>query len=270
MIEIIRCGHDSRHTKSPDVLHRSGLDHYLFLLIKSDAYVETTHGNVHVGSGFAVLFDKDTRIHYGSLENSYNDDWIHFTVSPDDPILSQAMIPFGTPFAPLAFSDITQYVKLLVTEQYRSSSLKAEIQDALMHALLLKLKEQRGDGLPSANRYYPGFSKLREEIINAPGARWDIPQMAEKLHMSVSYFQHLYKKLFGVSCKKDIILARLSNSKFYLEETDMDISSIAAFCGYEDETYYMKQFKKFEGKTPSQYRQQFLAESACASRGPSF
>lgn len=261
MIKIIRCGHDSRHTKSPDVVHRAGLDHHLLLLIKTVAYVETEHGTMEMNPGSAILFDKNKRIHYGSSEKNYNDDWIHFTISPEDTILTKAMIPFGLPFMPLAFSDITQYVKLLVKEQYRASSCGPDIQDSLMHALLLKLKEQREENIPDNSRYYTEFSKLREEIINAPGIKWDIPQIAGKLHMSVSYFQHLYKEMFGISCKKDIILSRISNSKFYLEETDMDISSVAAFCGYEDEIYYMKQFKKFEGKTPSQYRKQFLSDS---------
>lgn len=258
MIEIIRCGHDSRRTKALDIIHHTGIDHYLLLLIKTGAYVETCGEIMEVQPGTAVLFDKNKRIHYGCSENNYNDDWIHFTVSPDDPILEQAGIPFGIPFMPLAFSDLAQYVRLLVKEKYLSSTYGPAILDSLMHAFLLKLREQREKNIPALTPYYFEFSRLREEIINAPGKKWDIAKMAGNLHMSVSYFQHLYKEAFGIPCRKDIILARISTSKFYLEETDMKIADIAVFCGYEEEVHYMKQFKKFEGITPSQYRTLFL------------
>lgn len=259
MIEVLRCGHDSRHTHALEMIHRAGIDHHLLLLIKSKAYVETENGIAEVFPGTAVLFDKNKKIRYGSREQGFNDDWIHFAVSPEDPVLSMAQIPFGIPFTPLAFSDISQYVRLLVRERYLSSEWGPAIQDSLMRALLLKLKEQRQENPSEINRYYPALTKLREEILNAPGRKWEIPEIADRLHMSVSYFQHLYKTTFGLPCKKDIILARLSNSKFYLTETDMDISAVASFCGYEDEIHYMKQFKKFEGMTPSQYRKLTLS-----------
>ena len=34
----------------------------------------------------------------------------------------------------------------------------------------------------------------------------------------------------------------------------MDIASVAALCGYENQLHFMRQFKKFTGLTPSQYR----------------
>ena len=216
MIEIIRCGHDSRHTKPVDVVHKGGIDHYLLLLIKTGGYVETDGIIQDVESGTAVLFDKNRRIHYGCREKDYNDDWIHFSVSPDDSVLSQSELAFGVPFQPPAFSDLAQYVRLLVKEKYISSPCGPAIQDSLMHALLLKLREQlqqTQENGPTANRYYPGFCRLREEILNVPGQAWDIRKMAGRLNMSVSYFQHLYTELFGVSCRKDIILARLSRNE---------------------------------------------------------
>ena len=254
MIEVIRCGHDSRHTKPVDVVHEKGLDHHLLLLIKAEAYVETEEGVVFVRPGTGVLFDKNVRIHYGCGEKNYNDDWIHFSVSPNDRILEEAKIPVGIPLQLLAFSDLCQYVRLLVAEKYLQTSGSRAIEDALMHAFLLKFGEQREEEIPSLNRYYPSMSRLREEVINAPGRKWEIEKMAKKLNVSVSYFQHLYKEMFGIPFRKDVILARLSSSCFYLKETDMDITSVASFCGYESDLHFMRQFKKFQGMTPSQYR----------------
>ena len=40
MITILRCGHDSHHSRPVEMEHRHGLDHYLLLLIKTEGYVE--------------------------------------------------------------------------------------------------------------------------------------------------------------------------------------------------------------------------------------
>jgi len=34
----------------------------------------------------------------------------------------------------------------------------------------------------------------------------------------------------------------------------MSIRNLADFCGYENELHFMKQFKQYEGMTPSEYR----------------
>lgn len=43
-------------------------------------------------------------------------------------------------------------------------------------------------------------------------------------------------------------------SKYYLKESDMSVRNIADYCGYENEIYFMRQFKKHIGVTPSEYR----------------
>ena len=101
------------------------------------------------------------------------------------------------------------------------------------------------------------LSQLRMSILNAPHKKWTVPDMAQTVHMSPSYFQHLYKQMFGISCMQDVIAARLKNAKFYLRTSDMSIQSLAEFCGYENELHFMRQFKKQEGMTPTQYREHF-------------
>ena len=63
-----------------------------------------------------------------------------------------------------------------------------------------------------------------------------------------------YKQFFGLSCQQDMINARLKFAKYYLQNSDMNIGSLAGFCGYENELHFMRQFKKFTGLTPSEYR----------------
>lgn len=81
--------------------------------------------------------------------------------------------------------------------------------------------------------------------------------MAEYVHISPSYLQHLYRELFGISCIQEVIQARLNTARFYLRTTDISVQSISVLCGYENELHFMRQFKKFTDMTPSQYRQKY-------------
>lgn len=260
MISILRCGHDSHHSRPVEMEHRHGLDHYLLLLMKTEGYVEQEGKLLTAPPESAVLFQQHTPIRYGCRLDHYNDDWIHFSLTADDRILEQTGILFGYPFLPRDFQSLAQCVRLLVKESRRTSPTSPAIQDALMRAVLWKLSEGPRAEPEAKHSLYPAFFRLRQEILNAPARDWDTDRMARSLNLSASRFQHLYKEFFGLPPHRDLIKARLENSCFYLMETDMDIASVSAFCGYENPLHYMRQFKKYMGLTPSQYRSQTAEE----------
>ena len=151
---------------------------------------------------------------------------------------------------------LTDYSRLVVIEKLSSHIYRENIIDSLMHTLLYSLASQY-HAAPETygnNKYYYPMNELRMEILNAPNKKWDVNELADQIHISTSHFQHLYKIFFGLSCKQDVITARIKHAKFYLRTTEMSIHSLAAFCGYDNELHFMRQFKKATGITPSQYR----------------
>ena len=72
--------------------------------------------------------------------------------------------------------------------------------------------------------------------------------------MSRSYFQHIYREIFGVSCISDVINGKIEKAKVILSETSCTVSQAAAMCGYDNEEHFMRQFKKLVGVTPTVYR----------------
>jgi AraC family transcriptional regulator of arabinose operon len=81
-----------------------------------------------------------------------------------------------------------------------------------------------------------------------------VEQIASRINLSKSYFQHIYKELFGCSVVSDMIYSRLEYAKYLLKNSSLSVSAIAKMCGYENDTHFMRQFKRFEGITPSQFR----------------
>ena len=96
--------------------------------------------------------------------------------------------------------------------------------------------------------------RLRREIHQAPGLDWSLGEISKRLNISKSYAQKLYKKHFGISYMQDLIEARINAARQLLTATDLPVHEIAAACGYQNATHFMRQFKEITGLTPSAYR----------------
>lgn len=95
---------------------------------------------------------------------------------------------------------------------------------------------------------------LHLEISNSLEQKHSIARCAKQLNISESYFQLIYKRLFGVSFQQDLILMRVTRARFNLSTSNLSLSQIAEFCGYNNEVHFYRQFKKLTGVTPAQYR----------------
>jgi AraC family transcriptional regulator of arabinose operon len=84
--------------------------------------------------------------------------------------------------------------------------------------------------------------------------KWNVDSMAAVVNMSRSYFQHIYREIFGVSCMTDVINGKIEKAKEILNETGCTVSQVATMCGYENDEHFMRQFKKIVGVTPTVYR----------------
>lgn len=78
--------------------------------------------------------------------------------------------------------------------------------------------------------------------------------LAEKFHYHPYYLNRIFKEKVGVTIRRYIIEHRLSEAKRRLTEEDTPIGIIAIECGFGTTSYFSRQFKAFEGVSPSEYR----------------
>lgn len=100
------------------------------------------------------------------------------------------------------------------------------------------------------------LNELRQEIYQDPAKKWTVDTMARMTMLSRAYFQRMYKQCFGVSVSSDIIAARIALAKKLLLRKTLPIYRIASECGYSSEIYFMQQFKKETGMTPTQFQKE--------------
>lgn len=257
MIYVNSCGHDSHHLKPCDIEHKNGVPDYLILLIKQEAWLESDGQRQIISPNSLICFPPNTYIHYGRDISGYNDDWVHFLPDAVEADSFQALLPPQClVLHPHNFHRLSDYVRMLADAFHSNSRYRTKLIDSFMHIFLYALSEEleETDADPVVQKYYHEFAKLRTQIYNNPATSRKVPELAASMCLSLSYFQHLYKQFFTCSCQQDIINARLELAKYYLKDSDMSIRSLADFCGYDNELHFMRQFKKFVGVTPTEYR----------------
>lgn len=102
--------------------------------------------------------------------------------------------------------------------------------------------------------YKDQLIQLHREIWLAPQKQRNLDDVTAHIGISKSHFTRLYKELFGESFYDDLLNARLSSAKHLLTNTDLQIKAIAAQCGYQNGSHFMRQFKQRVGITALQYR----------------
>jgi two-component system response regulator YesN len=81
-----------------------------------------------------------------------------------------------------------------------------------------------------------------------------IHDVAQHVHLSVSYFSNLFKKETGESYTNYLTKFRLEKAKILLSNTNMKISEIAESVGYEDPNYFTTVFRTWVHCSPSEFR----------------
>ncbi len=104
------------------------------------------------------------------------------------------------------------------------------------------------------NTQYCSFLNMRNMMYLNPNDDWDAQKTCRNFHLSYGHFRATYKEFFGISFHQDLIISRITYAKYLLITTSMSLSAIAYKCGYDDEKYFMRQFRQITGLTPNKYR----------------
>ena len=103
---------------------------------------------------------------------------------------------------------------------------------------------------------YGSYRVLRSSIFANPQKEWNAQDTCRSFHLSYGHFRATYKELFGVSFHQDVIACRISLAKNLLLTTALSMQVIAYQCGYDDDKYFLRQFRQHTGCTPNAYRNQ--------------
>lgn len=81
-----------------------------------------------------------------------------------------------------------------------------------------------------------------------------LKSLSKTLNINASYLSALFKRETGETLTSYITKQRIEYAKVLLASTNLQIQTIAQYCGILDVNYFSKTFKKHCGKSPSKYR----------------
>lgn len=253
-MDIISVGYNFRHDKNFQISRPIGLNYYLFLFIRSGAYYYNNNEKIHIAPNSIILFDKNTPQLFGAINDSYTNDWVAFSLNKDEEALFSASKILKDKFIPVPTPDFFKRLLHLMNNEYLlSEDSQSPILNSLLKALSIKYKEITASD-KSDLPYYNELLNLRSTVYKHPTDEYTIESFAEKLHLSKSYFSHLYKKYFNTTPINDVINSKISYAKQLLRSTGYSVSEISQMLNYPCDTQFMKQFKKLTQTTPSSYR----------------
>jgi two-component system response regulator YesN len=82
--------------------------------------------------------------------------------------------------------------------------------------------------------------------------------LADKFSCSESLLVKCFKKQYGTTIMSALMDVRLQKAEEHLKNSRLSIKEISAECGFSEQNYFSKAFKKKFGCSPSEYNQKIL------------
>lgn len=180
--------------------------------------------------------------------------WIHFNGSTSqqyyDFFASNSKNIFRPPFFDKVVSDISKIIELHEKNEQNAELFTSKyIVDLLTISLTVNNSEQQHDSalkqkLAAVNSYIEDH--FTEDI--------SLEKLSSEFYISKYYLTREYKHIYGKTIFQHIITARINYGKKLLRFSDKSVEEIAHLCGFNDQSYFARQFKKSENLTCFSYR----------------
>lgn len=122
------------------------------------------------------------------------------------------------------------------------------LQKEMMHDYCLLVQEH------SLKGYSPLIQKALTQIDMDLSVDLSLYSLAKQLNVNASYLSSLFKKETGSTLTVYVNRKKVRHAAHLLHTTNMQIQTVAQYCGISDVNYFIRIFKKYMGKTPKEYR----------------
>ncbi len=131
--------------------------------------------------------------------------------------------------------------------EYRATALRALSLEILLH--LARHHRERAEARPTK-----GISDAISYIKTHYAEPITVEDVAHHVGYSLSYLSHEFRARTGSTVIRYLNLVRCEFSKSLLQDPSIPISAVAERCGYRNDSYFTRTFRKFNRITPSEYR----------------
>lgn len=227
---------------------------YLMYLVKEGKMTLFYNGKKTelIGPAFFVNFPNSQFFYECAKDVPFSIKWITATGKTIEKYLEFLGVTIFSPFFPL---QETSAIENVFDEMYeffdkRTTSSKVYCVSLVHKLFSLLLKKPSSD--IKENDYVLRAKRLIEKHYSS--LDFNVSALSKMLNLNANYFSVLFKKITGISPVKALTEHRLNSALKMLKFTNKSIKEIAISCGYEDELYFSRIFKKNFSVSPTIYR----------------
>ncbi len=96
--------------------------------------------------------------------------------------------------------------------------------------------------------------KARKYIEEHADEELSLTQIAKVVNMNANYLSEKFKQVTGTNFVEYVARTRFANACDLLRKSNLRISEIAFAAGFQSLSQFNRVFKRFSGKSPTQYR----------------
>lgn len=244
---------------SPDGFchHRRTFECHVLILVQEGTLHITANGVRRTVRAGEYLFLRAGEEHFGHQASrgrlAYL--WLHvrsihtFEVEEDD--------------APYAFAETGSVVGCMQVEDRFSQLLAMTMEEPPCPPLmrnyacsLLMMELTRAQGRQRSGSEPPVVLAAQTWIRANYHRPFPVTELAQQMGYQADYLASLFRQHTGMTIVQYTTQLRMRMAKALLAHYDVSIREVAYSCGFADEKYFMRQFKRQEGITPTQFREQ--------------
>jgi len=190
--------------------------------------------------------------------------WLHFTGYGVTDLLIKAKLWNDSFFFTGVNDDIPRLFARIIEEEVERQPSFEQISASLLQELIftvtrkLAIREQVERLNPQELMLYTSFNLLHKNYAR----KLTVQDLAAQAGFSASRYTSIFKAHTGLSPQQYLIQYRLRKAKDLMRHTQLNIRQIASLAGFDDQLYFSRLFKKYEGVAPLDYRKQPPEETA--------
>lgn len=247
-LQINSCGFQCTPAEWTVVREKGRYDYHILLVNSGEIEVQCAGRSQILKKGNFVIYKPGEKQYYTSISEA-SSFWVHFGGTSVDEILSSYSLDSGIYLTEYSMTVFSTYSSLI--RQFNQPNLNNLANGTLLLLLAYISNMVKETHKTKISESISGIITYINMNYNKP---LTIEELSEKAGYSKSRFAHLFKEITNmtpVAYRNDI---RLRNACEMLTGTSHSICEVALSCGFEDQLYFCRVFKKKYGVSPGEYR----------------
>ena len=249
--------------------HRRTFDNHVFILVTEGTLHITSAGNEYDVNPNEYIFLKAGEEHFGTKfsEGKLAYFWVHMEQDFTIDILEKEQTFEKTGSFSYLFPEYGDLFAYQKTQRLFRQMLELSLEENLysmeilnytLSLLLMEVSQQFINNKKLRHGHIPHVvASMCEWIRTNYYHPFKVTDLAEKFGYQANYLSTVFKQSMGISIIEYTNKIRIEAAKNLLETYQLPAKEVAYSCGFSDEKYFMKVFKTFEGKTPTEYKKIF-------------